>query len=222
VAGAQAWEIDAVLERMIDAYGGEENLQKLDRQIQYWDLLAVARNREGTEVRNILLPGRLQVELNYPDRREARSLDGDTAIVVFGDRHPSPATPPQRDAMRLQLMRLYSPLALQRRIAHIQLQSDGGHFALSLTENGLRADYLVNGDNWRIEKVIGTLEMGGRKMQFLTEYSEFEFVEGVLVHHAENKFAGQTNTARLKLRRIEFDGKPERDPPPEDRQVTRL
>ena len=41
-------------------------------------------------------------------------------------------------------------------------------------------------------------------MHFVTEYSEFAMVDGVLVHHRENKYAGGTNTAVLKLKRIEF------------------
>jgi hypothetical protein len=47
--------------------------------------------------------------------------------------------------------------------------------------------------------------MNGREIQFLTEYSDFAVVEGVLVHHKENKFAGGVNTAMLQLREITFD-----------------
>jgi hypothetical protein len=72
-------------------------------------------------------------------------------------------------------------------------------------EHGVQADYLVNKETWRIEKVAGNLTMGGHPMQFLTEYSEFEFVDGVLVHQRENKFAGQVNTAVLQLRQISLD-----------------
>ena len=45
----------------------------------------------------------------------------------------------------------------------------------------------------------------GGEIQFLTEYSDFAVVEGVLVHHKENKFAGGVNTAMLQLRQITFD-----------------
>ncbi len=72
----------------------------------------------------------------------------------------------------------------------------------------MRVDYLVNLDTWRIEKVAGTLNMGGQGMRFLTEYSDFEFVEGVLVHRKENKYAGNVNTAVLTLKDIRFDAEP--------------
>ena len=46
------------------------------------------------------------------------------------------------------------------------------------------------------------LLINGLEMKFLTEYSEFAVVEGVLVHQRENKFAGEVNTAVLQLRQI--------------------
>ena len=39
-------------------------------------------------------------------------------------------------------------------------------------------------------------------MRFRTEYSDFSFRDGVLVHGKENKFAGGVNTAVLTLRNI--------------------
>ena len=66
-------------------------------------------------------------------------------------------------------------------------------------------DYFVNATNWRIEKVVGSLAINGSIMQFLTEYSDFTFRDGVLVHRHENKFAGGVNTAVLQLRQITLD-----------------
>ena len=56
-----------------------------------------------------------------------------------------------------------------------------------------------------IEKVVGGLAINGAEMQFVTEYSNFAFRDGVLVHQQENKFAGGVNTAKLKLRSITLD-----------------
>ena len=49
------------------------------------------------------------------------------------------------------------------------------------------------------------LSVNGTEMQFLTEYSDFRFVDGIFVLHKENKFAGNVNTAKLLLRQITFD-----------------
>jgi hypothetical protein len=202
---AQSPDKQGVLDRVIDAYGGEKNLRKLDSVVQEWGFVALMGNRHGTDIRSIRIPGRLRVELRYPDKAETRILNGEAAHVIFNEAAAKPAAPMQRDAMRLQLMRLYSPLVLRDKSDSISLVVEGEFLALSLQENGVRADYLVNQETWRIEKVVGSLTINGAEMQFLTEYSDFKFVDGALVHQKENKFAGGMNTAKLQLRRITFD-----------------
>jgi hypothetical protein len=197
-------DVDGVLGKLIEVYGGEKNLRKLDSMVQEWDLLALMGNRPGSDIRSIDFGGRLKVELTYPDKQETRILDGDVGIAIFRGRSPAIATEMQRNAMRLQLMRLYSPLALRDRAASVRIDDAGDYLILTLREHGLATDYHVNTDNWHIDKVVGTLRINGGAMQFVTEYSEFAMVDGVLMHHRENKFAGGTNTAVLKLKRIEF------------------
>ena len=203
-AQAQTEDIGAVLDHVIEAYGGEDNLRKLDRMVQEWDFYAPMRQRHGSDIRRVQVPDQLKVELRYPDKTETRVLSGDRGYVRFDDGDPAIASDHQRDAMRLQLMRLYSPLLLRERIDSLQMASDGGYLALTLVEHGLRTDYLVNSRNWRIETVVGTLTIRGMEMQFRTEYSDFKFIDGVLIHRKENKFAGDVNTAKLRLRRVEL------------------
>lgn len=207
-AYAQTLDRDAVLDKLVEAYGGEQNLRRMEHVVQEWDMVALMSKRHGTDVRHISIPGQLQVVLTYPQKVERRMLAGDQGRVSFNGGQTYPATEPQRDAMRLQLMRLYSPLVLRDRIENVTLTMEGDLCALTLEEHGVRADYLVNLDTWRIEKVAGTLNLGGGAMRFLTEYSDFEFIEGVLVHRKENKFAGNVNTAVLTLKNIRFDAEP--------------
>jgi hypothetical protein len=202
---AQALEVRTVLDRLIHTYGGESNLGKMDNMTQKWDLVAMMGNRRGTDTRSIRAPNQLRVELSYPDKSETRILNGDSAQVIFEGKAVEEVFGIQRDAMRLQLMRLYSPLMLRKKIDSVSLIEEGDLLALSLVENGVHVHYLVNKENWRIEKVAGTLLMNGGEIKFLTEYSGFAVVEGVLVHHKENKFAGGVNTAMLQLRQITFD-----------------
>lgn len=205
--GARAAALADVLDRMIAAYGGEQNLQKLDSMVQEWELLALMRKQQGTDRRSIRLAGQLRVELIYPDKLETRLLDGDTAYAVFGDRDPAPASDMQRGAMRLQLMRFYSPLTLRERMESLRLSEGDGYVTLTLADGGLSTDYVVSTDTWHIVKTVGQIAMGGATMQFVTEYSEFSKVDGVLVHHRENKFVGGMNTAILRLKRIEVDAR---------------
>jgi len=199
---AQPLDRDTVLVNLIDSYGGESKLRKLDSMVQEWDMVALRGSRHGKDLRSIRMPGQLRVELRYPEKREIRVLNGNASHVLFDDRPAQSTRKPQHDAMRLQLMRLYSPLVLWEQRESLIMTIEGEYCALSLIEEGLRADYLVNTENWRIEKVVGTLTVNGAQMRFLTEYSDFAFVDGVLVHRKENKFAGNVNTAVLQLRNV--------------------
>jgi hypothetical protein len=198
-------DIDGTLAKLIESYGGETNLRRLDSMVQDWDLLALKGNRPGNDRRSIDFGGRLKVELTYAKKQETRILNGDVGIAIFHGRPPAVASEMQRDAMRLQLMRLYSPLALRDRVDALHVSSTGDYIVLGLREHGLLTEYFVNPETWRIDKTVGTLHVRGMGMQFVTEYSEFAMVGGILVPHRENKFAGGTNTAVLKLRNIEFD-----------------
>ena len=47
--------------------------------------------------------------------------------------------------------------------------------------------------------------VNGVAMRFVTEYSDYSMVDGVLVHHRENKWVGSMNTAVLRLQHITVD-----------------
>lgn len=204
-AMSQEMDVQAVLDQLVQTYGGETNLRKMDSMIQEWDLTALMGNRHGTDKRSIRAPGQLRVELDYTQKSETRILDGDSAYVTFGDDAPQKVSGMQSDAMRLQLMRLYSPLMLREKIDSVSLVEQEGYLALSLVENGMHVHYMINRDNWRIEKVAGSLLTHGNEIQFLTEYSDFTEIDGVLMHQKENKYAGGVNTAVLQLRKITLD-----------------
>jgi len=204
-AHSQPLDLDQLLAQIINAYGGEEDLRKLDAQIQEWDVVALMGNRHGTDVRTIRVQDQLKVELTYPDKKETRIVNGEASHVIYGQKPAQIAVQPQRDAMRLQLMRLYSPLVLRDRRDSLTLTVEGDFCAITLFEHGVRVDYVVNTDNWHIEKVVGGLAFKGSEMQFVTEYSNFTFHDGVLVHERENKFVGGVNTAVLQLRQMTLD-----------------
>ena len=204
---SQSSDVQAVLDKLIQTYGGESNLRKMDSMVQEWDMTALMGNRQGTDTRSIRAPDQLRAELSYPQKSETRVLNGNSAFVIFEGAEPKEVSGMQRDAMRLQLMRLYSPLMLRNKINSVSLKEEGGLMALSLVENGAHVHYMINRENWHIEKVAGSLLVKGKEIQFLTEYSDFKVIEGVLMHQKENKFAAGMNTAVLQLRKITFDAK---------------
>jgi hypothetical protein len=129
-AYTQTWDVKTVLDRLIHTYGGEKNLRKMDNMTQEWVVVASMGNRHGTDVRRVHAPRQLRVDLSYPDKSETRILNGDVGHTIFGDAPPELVTGMQLDAMRLQLMRLYSPLMLRNKIDSIGLTEEGGLLAL--------------------------------------------------------------------------------------------
>ena len=61
---AQGSDVHTVLDKLIQSYGGEKNLQKLDSMVQEWDMVALMRKTHGTDKRSIQAPGKLRVELS--------------------------------------------------------------------------------------------------------------------------------------------------------------
>ena len=222
---AQDPGIAEILERVIVAYGGEDNLRKLDSQVQEWDIVALSSGSHGSDTRRIRVPDQLKVEVAYPHKKETRVISGTAGYYLHNGQHLRPASEPQRDAMRLQLMRHYSPLVLRKKFDFLTLSANEEFRVITLFEQGVRVDYYVNADTWRIERVVGSLAINRTEMQFVTEYSNFEFRDGVLVHLKENKFAGGVNTAVLELRSVTLDAEltdtdfmPDHHPPTRSKQ----
>lgn len=205
--GKPASPATLLLDEMITAYGGEGALKTLNSYSSFWDMRVQVRAEEGEAVVHVEQPNNLRVELIYPQRSEVRILRGNKAFKQYDDAPPRPVTGPQLDAMKLQLMRLYTPLTLKgfSKKGLITLGEDRGYKTLTLVKDGLTAVYYVNQGNLMIENVIGTLNMNGREMQFMTIYSAFKKIDGVAMHQNENKYAGGVNTAILYLKELRVD-----------------
>ena len=125
---AEEPNLEALLQQIIAEYGGEENLRKLDNHIQEWDVVALVGARHGTDTRRIRVPDQLKVEISYPDKQERRIVNGESGYFMHGNSPPRLASKPQKDAMRLQLMRHYSPLVLRGKLDSLSLgKQDGYH-----------------------------------------------------------------------------------------------
>ena len=198
---------DTLLYEMIGAYGGAENLSKLASYVSVWDIEVRVRPRKGKAINSVELPDKLRVELIYPKSSETRVINATKGFKSYNREPLKEVAGPRLDSMKLQLMRLYTPLVLQMKLNSITLSEAGGYRLLTLKEGSLTAIYHVNSATFTIDKVIGRLNMGGREMEFLTEYSDFKKVNGVLMHHRENKFAAGMNTAELFLKELKLNEK---------------
>ena len=201
---APADPVDALLTNMISAYGGAENLKKLNSYESVWDMSVKVRPEKGEAVVKVAQPDKLRVDLNYPSKSESRVVNGSTGFKVYNGKARLKSVGPMLNAMKLQAMRLYTPLVLKelKKSKTITLAKAEGYNILTLAEEGLTSAYYVNSETNRIERVVGTLNMGGREMAFRTDYADFKVVDGVLMHHSEDKYAGGVNTALLTLKTL--------------------
>ncbi len=186
---------DKILDRMVEVYGGSEALMKSVSYIQKWRVVRTADGVEGSDKRRVTLPNRLYIELSYPDRSETRILEGNIGIKVYNGGDKRQVSGPMLDAMKAQLMRLYTPLQLKEFSGEIKVAEKGGEYILALVKNGVECDYYVDPKNFHIVKTVGKLKMGPQIMQFVTLYKDFSKVDGVLMPHTEIKYAGNVNTA---------------------------
>lgn len=73
VSGCSAQSpVEKTLKDAIKAYGGKDNLEKLNSWTAVWNVQAKARGESGTDTRNIGLPDRLMVHLDYGTSSETR------------------------------------------------------------------------------------------------------------------------------------------------------
>ena len=204
---AKAPNAEMVIHNMIQAYGGEKNLSKQNYYEQVWHIETMMSDKNGTDNRMVHLPDLLRTELVYPDKTEIRSLVKGFGIKQY-DQRKIQAEGPMLDAMKLQLMRVYTPLVLRDKADQITVTQDKDHYILTLAVESLKAEYFVSKTKFVIEKVVGTLSMGTQTMAFLTLYENYKLLDGVLLPHKEIKYAGDVNTAIMHLRETKFIAPP--------------
>ncbi len=192
-----------IVERMVIAYGGEESLGKLNAYEQFWQVQTKVTDTNATDSRMVVMPNSLTTELIYPDKREIRILHNNYGVKKFGDRTMR-ATGAMLDAMKLQLMRLYNPLVLRDKLRSIEASQSDDSYVLKLKQGSITSNYFVSKDNYLVYKVVGELKVADAGMEFTTLYDDYRVLDGLFIAHKETKFAGDTNTAVLYLKKMNF------------------
>ncbi len=202
-AFAQKSDVGIVIDKMVTASGGEEKLLQLNNYKQTWNVEFMNSDKSGFDKRTVILPEYFKTEIIYPNRKEIRVVDKESGTKIFGDKTLQ-AKGPMLDAMRLQLMRLYHPLELKKRVKDLTMTQNNKQYILALKNGSIAVEYIVSKKTYLIEKVIGRLQMGPQQMEFLTRYEDYKTENGVLIPHKEVKFVGSMNTAIMTLKEIEF------------------
>lgn len=203
--------VSALVRRCVEAYGGKAALAKAARTRQDGRVtsLVLHAGETGRIDRVYERPGRLRVEIAYPGgTREVRVIDGGR-----GWRDGQEVGGPRLAAMLLQAMRLDLPALLAAWEAKIV---DGGTVevggkALRLLSiepaPGLVVEAALDPATGRILRSRGASRGGGMPLEFVTTYSDFRVVDGVLVAMREENFANGQTTGETVLSKVAFPGK---------------
>ncbi|QOY53587.1 hypothetical protein HUE87_06575 [Candidatus Sulfurimonas marisnigri] len=196
---AKELSIDTVIQNMIKAYGGEKNLERSSSYEQVWQIDRQTDGVKGRDNRKVILPYYLRTKLIYPEKTEIRVVIRDNGTKEFSGRKVQ-AKGPMLDAMKLQLMRLFTPLILKNRLKDITMITEKNQYILSLKNNSITSKYFVSKNSFLVDKVIGELKIGSMNMEFLTIYEDYKSANGVMMPHREIKYAGSVNTAIMTLK----------------------
>lgn len=186
--------LDAFVDRIIVAYGGEAALSKAVVERQTGRTVSARRGgATGTFVRTFQGAERLRVEIAYPDEEaEIRVLDGEK-----GWRMGEEVAGPMHGAMRLQAARLALPLILLQQKSEL---SDRGmapgpnDVQLRILQLPLDAQTVllvgVDPDSARIIATQGIIFVDQHQgMEFATAYGDFKEMGGRLIAGKEELYA---------------------------------
>jgi hypothetical protein len=200
--------LDGLLDRTMKAYGGVDALRKAAAVRETGKVTSLMRGgAAGDIVREFERPDRLRVFIRYGGSdTEVRVYDGKT-----GWREGKAVQGPPLDAMVLQAARLALPLILSDRRANLV---DKGTSTVDGKElrtvdlplgNGLTLTAGIDPVSGRIVRSSGTggMGMGGRTLEFVTRYSDYRVVHGVLHPFVEENYANGFVTGETTLSRVE-------------------
>jgi hypothetical protein len=203
--------IGALVEKVVEAYGGKGALERFPVLVQEGEVVAHEASDVGRVLRIFERPRRLRVTISYPGSApEQRILDG--AQGWRGGREVS-GTPPHV-AMLLQAARMDLPSSLssgrERLLDEGTIERDGKKLrALTLPlGEGLSVTAEVDPESGRILRTVARMPGGVGNLEFVTAYSDFRKVSGVLVPFREENFVQGRHSGTTVLRSVEFLAEP--------------
>ena len=206
-------DVAALVRRCVEAYGGEAAIGRAARSVHEGTVTSLLHpGAPGRIGRAYARPGRLRVEVAFQDSAEGeiRVLDGGR-----GWRRGQEVEGPLLTSMILQAARMDLPALLAARGAKVEargtLALDGKTLrVLALTlAPGVVVEAGIDPATGRILRSRGSAA-GPAPVEFITTYSDFRTVDGVLVPFHEENWANGKTTGETALSRVEF---PESFPP---------
>lgn len=217
-ASFAADDLGELVNKTVEAYGGEEALRKAVAVRQTGRLTATMRGpKEGTLTRAYQRPDKLRVEVALAgEAGEIRVLDG-----ARGWRQGKEATGMALDAMVMQAARLGLPLSLLDRKADLKDLGMVSRVGMELQalelplRDGMVMTVEIDPATGRIRRSAARSPRkggmhGGGSVEFATGYDDFREAAGVLFAFKETNFAMGQHTGDTFIEKIEvMDALPE-------------
>jgi hypothetical protein len=199
-------EVSTLVRRCVAAYGGKRAIAKAASSRQEGKVTSILHGADvGRIVRAYSRPGRLRVEIAFPGGApEIRVVDG-----VRGWREGQEVEGPRLAAMVLQAFRLDLPALLASWEARLEdrgtsVQAGSPVRVLAIEPApGLVVEAMLDPATGRIVRSRG-FSRGGPPIEFVTTYSDFRTVDGVLVAFREENWANGRVTGETVLEKVEF------------------
>lgn len=199
--------IGALVEKVVEAYGGRAALEKFPVMVEEGVVAAHESKDVGRILRIYERPRRLRVTIQYPGNgAEQRILDG-----ARGWRDGREVTgTPSHAAMALQAARLELPLSLQsgqQRVVDEGLVERDGVKLRALTlplGDGLAITAEIEPASGRILRAVARMPGGVGSLEFVTAYADFRKVSGVLVPFREENFVQGRHSGTTEILTAEF------------------
>ena len=206
--GASAAElpVDALLDKVIAAYGGGNGAPTSAKAIKQTGVTYSAmRGGEAPILRAYQRPDRLRIEIRYPGKAEVRVLRGTQAW-----KQGSPMTSAFQGAMLLQATRMGMPwnlLAIRDRLRDMgSMAMPGGTLRVLewTTDSGLVMRIGIAPDSGHIVHSLGRLSSTPGSMEFGTTYEDFRHQDGQLYAAFERHFAMGQSIGHTRIEHVEF------------------
>lgn len=187
-------ETGAFIDQVVAAYGGKAALGKV-KAYRMEGIISSKMQGQGPLLRLFSRPNRLRVVLQYPGGAEVRVVDGDQGWRSDATGKLAPVNNFLLGAMVAQAVRANLPWVLDERRAEAHLTAQGGKLqgiVLPLG-NGLTLTAWVDPATHLILHSSTDLDMPGMKTEFITDYTDFRAVNGVMFpFHEDNYASGQS------------------------------